>query len=315
MIRYIIRRLILVIPTVLLAGTLVFFLLRVLPGDVVTSMTSEGGATPETKAKLREELGLNDPVIVQYGRWLKTTLSGDLGYSHFQDRPVTETVKDKIETTLTMAVLSMIISLAVAIPLGIISAVKRGSWTDQVIRIFTATGLAIPPFWLGMLIILVAVSVFNWTPPILYRAIYEDPFINLQQMMFPVFSAGIASAAVISRLTRSMMLETLYQDYIRTARAKGLLERKVVIKHAVQNAIIPVITMCGYHFSYILGGVVVIENVFNLPGLGRQLLISVNARDYDMIIGIVLALTIILSIWILITDLVYSFVDPRIRYQ
>jgi|TARA_B110000263_G_C15287296_1_gene501488 peptide/nickel transport system permease protein len=315
MIRYIIRRLILVIPTVLLAGTLVFFLLRVLPGDVVTSMTSEGGATPETKAKLREELGLNDPVIVQYGRWLKTTLSGDLGYSHFQDRPVTETVKDKIETTLTMAVLSMIISLAVAIPLGIISAVKRGSWTDQVIRIFTATGLAIPPFWLGMLIILVAVSVFNWTPPILYMAIYEDPFINLQQMMFPVFSAGIASAAVISRLTRSMMLETLYQDYIRTARAKGLLERKVVIKHAVQNAIIPVITMCGYHFSYILGGVVVIENVFNLPGLGRQLLISVNARDYDMIIGIVLALTIILSIWILITDLVYSFVDPRIRYQ
>jgi peptide/nickel transport system permease protein len=315
MIRYIIRRLILVVPTVLFAGTLVFFLLRVLPGDVVTAMTSEGGATEETKAKLRQELGLNDPVVVQYGRWLLRTLSGDLGYSHFQDRAVTETVKDKIETTLTMAVLAMIVSLVVAVPLGVISAVKRGSWSDQVIRICTASGLAIPPFWLGMLIILCAVQWFNWTPPILYRAIYQDPFINLQQMMFPVLSAGIASAAVISRLTRSMMLETLYQDYIRTARAKGLLESKVVIKHAVQNAIIPVVTMCGYHFSYILGGVVVIENVFNLPGLGRQLIVSVNARDYDMIIGIVLALTIILSIWILITDLVYSFIDPRIRYQ
>ena len=315
MIRYIVRRLILVVPTVLFAGTLVFFLLRVLPGDVVTAMTSEGGATPETKAKLREELGLNDPVIVQYGRWLARTLSGDFGYSHFQDRPVTETVKDKIETTLTMAVLAMIVSLAIAIPLGVISAVKRGSWIDQVIRIFTGTGLAIPPFWLGMLLILLSVQWFNWTPPILYRAIWEDPLINLQQMAFPVFSAGIASAAVISRLTRSMMLETLYQDYIRTARAKGLLESKIVIKHAIQNAIIPVVTMCGYHFSYILGGVVVIENVFNLPGLGRQLIVSVNARDYDMIIGIVLALTIILSIWILITDLIYSFIDPRIRYQ
>ncbi len=315
MLRYIIRRLLLVIPTVLLAGTLVFFMLRVLPGDVVTAMTSEGGATEETKAKLREELGLNDPIIVQYGRWLGETLQGNLGYSHFQDRYVSETVKDKIETTLTMAVLSMIVSLAVAIPAGVISAVKRGSWLDQIIRLMTAGGLAIPPFWLGMLIILVASQYFNWAPPVLYRAIYEDPLTNLTQMMFPVFSAGIASAAVISRLTRSMMLETLYQDYIRTARAKGLLESKVVIKHAIQNAIIPVITMCGYHFSYILGGVVVIENVFNLPGLGRQLIVSVNARDYDMIIGIVLALTIILSIWILITDLIYSFVDPRIRYQ
>ena len=315
MYRYIIRRILLIIPTVLLAGTLCFFLLRVLPGDVVTALTSEGGASAETKAKLREDLGLNDPIIVQYGRWVLEVAQGNLGYSHFQDRPVSETVIDKMETTLTMAVLSMVISLAVAIPLGVISAVKRGSVYDQIIRVVTASALAIPPFWLGIMIVLTASQSFNWAPPVLYRPIYEDPLTNLTQMAFPVLTAGLASAAIISRLTRSMMLEVLYQDYVRTARAKGLLEFKVVVRHGIRNAIIPVITMCGYHFSYILGGVVVIENVFNLPGLGRQLMVSVGARDYDMLVGIVLALTIILSIWILIIDLIYSIVDPRIRYQ
>lgn len=315
MLRYIIRRLLLVIPSVILAGTLVFFMVRVLPGDVVTALTSEGGATPETKAKLREELGLNDPIIVQYGRFLGNALTGDLGYSNYQDRPVIGVVRDKLEATLTLALFAMAISLGIAIPLGVLSAVRRGSWLDQSIRVFTALGLAVPPFWLGILILLVLSKVFVWSPPVIYSSFTADPLNNLKQMFLPALVTGFASAAIISRLTRSMMLEVLNEDYVRTARAKGLWEFVVVSRHAIRNAMIPIITMSSYHFSFILAGVVVIEQVFNIPGLGRQILLSIDGRDFNMIVGIVLAFTIILAIWILLVDLLYTFIDPRIRYE
>ena len=315
MYRYLVRRILLIFPTVLFAGTLSFFLLRVMPGDIVTTLNSEGGASMEAMEKLRGDLGLNDPLAVQYGRWLWGAMRGDLGYSHLHDRNVSKTVVDKLETTLTMAVFAMTLSLLIAIPTGIISAIRRGSLIDQILRIITAICLAMPPFWVGITIVLVTSVYLNWVPPLIYKPFFEDPFTNIRQMFFPVFAVGLASSAVISRLMRSMMLEVLYQDYVRTARSKGLLERNVIIRHAVRNACVPVLTMCGFHFSAILGGVVVIETVFNLPGMGRQLILSALSRDTDMVLGIVLALTVILSVWILIIDLVYVFVDPRIRYQ
>ena len=315
MYKYIIRRTLLLFPTVILAGTICFFLLRILPGDIVTTLNSDGGARPADIERLREELGFNDPVIVQYGNWLLGALTGNLGYSVYRDMYVFDLLLDKLETTLTMAVMAMIVSLSLAIPLGIISAVKRGSRIDELIRFFSGIALAAPPFWVGMLIIWILSTYIGWIPSIFYAAIYEDPIRNLTLMALPVFSISLSSAAVICRLMRSMMLEVLYQDYVRTARAKGIVESKVVLKHAARNAMIPVLTMSGFHFGAILGGVVVVEQVFNLPGLGRMLLLAVNARDVQMILGIVLALTVILSVWILIIDLLYAVVDPRIRYQ
>ena len=313
--KYIVRRLILIIPTVFLAGSLVFFMLRVLPGDIVSTLTSEGGATEESKEKLREELGLNDPMIVQYGRWLWGTANGNLGYSHYQDRYVTQIVKDKIEATLTLAIFAMVFSLAIAFPMGIISAVRRGSWWDQGIRIFTALSLAVPSFWLGILLIIFASRAFNWSKPVVYTSFFSDPGSNMAQLFLPIIATGITSAAILSRLVRSMMLEVLREDYVRTARAKGLREFLVVMRHTIRNASIPVLTMAGYHFGAILSGVVVIENVFSIPGLGQQILVSIFARDYDMVVGIVVVLTVILAAWILVIDLLYSFVDPRIRYS
>ena len=345
--KYIIRRLMLIIPTVFLSGTLVFFMLRVLPGDIVSTLTSEGGATPETKAKLREELGLNNPIMVQYAHWLcgncvvlgnigypppdlgrgdddegpsadaviGGVISGNFGYSNYQDRYVGQIVKDKMEATVTLAILAMIFSLLLAFPLGILSAITRGSWWDQGIRIFTALSLAVPSFWLGILLIIFASRVFNWSPPLNYTPFFTDPSRNLAQLFLPVIATGLTSAAVLSRLVRSMMLEVLREDYVRTARAKGLREFIVVARHTIRNASIPVLTMAGYHFGFIISGVVVIEFVFSIPGLGQQVLFSILARDYDMVVGIVVILTIILAAWILVVDLFYSVVDPRIRYS
>ena len=344
--KYVIRRLMLIIPTVFLSGTLVFFMLRVLPGDLVSTLTSEGGATPETKAKLREELGLNNPIIIQYAHWLCGNcvvlrsigyappdlgrggdreassdaiigglVSGDFGYSNYQDRYVGQIVRDKMEATITLAIFAMIFSLILAFPLGIFSAITRGSWWDQGIRIFTALSLAVPSFWLGILLIIFASRTFNWSPPLNYTPFFTDPGTNLAQLFLPVIATGLTSAAVLSRLVRSMMLEVLREDYVRTARAKGLREFLVVARHAVRNASIPVLTMAGYHFGFIISGVVVIEFVFSIPGLGQQVLLSILARDYDMVVGIVVILTLILAAWILVVDLLYSVVDPRIRYS
>jgi peptide/nickel transport system permease protein len=313
--KYILRRLILIVPTVFLAGSLVFFMLRVLPGDIVSTLTSEGGATEESKEKLRQELGLNDPMVVQYGKWLWGTANGNLGYSHYQDRYVTQIVKDKIEATMTLAIFAMVFSLAIAFPMGIVSAVKRGSWWDQGIRIFTALSLAVPSFWLGILLIIFASKAFNWSKPVVYTSFFSDPGSNMAQLFLPIIATGITSAAILSRLVRSMMLEVLREDYVRTARAKGLREFLVIMRHTIRNASIPVLTMAGYHFGAILSGVVVIENVFSIPGLGQQILVSIFARDYDMVVGIVVVMTVILAAWILVIDLLYSVVDPRIRYS
>jgi peptide/nickel transport system permease protein len=264
---------------------------------------------------LREDLGLTEPLIIQYGQWLKEIFSGSLGYSVLRDQYVLPVLTDKLETTLTLAILSMIFSLLVAVPLGIISAIRRGSKIDEIIRTLTGIAIATPPFWIGMLIINLTSTQFNWVPPLFYRPFHIDPITNLTFMAFPVLTIVVSSSAIIVRLLRSMILEELSQDYVRTAYAKGLSPYSIMLFHVLRNASIPIITMFGFFFSTILGGAVVVETVFNLPGLGSELVKAVLGRDNTMLLGIVIGLSIIMCIWILIVDFIYVLVDPRIKYS
>ena len=315
MLKYVIRRTLLIFPTVLFTGTIAFFVLGpAIPGDFVSTLNAGGGATMEAMEKVRDDVGLSDPLIIQYARWLGNASKGNLGYSRLRDRYVAPVVFTRLETTVTMALLSMVLSAVIAIPLGVIAAVKRGSFIDQIIRIITGINLAMPPFWIGLIVVYTSSVKFNWIPPIYYEPIYEDPVRNLTIMAFPVISLALSSSAVITRYMRSMTLEVLYLDYVRTARAKGLGGANLMINHVIRNAMIPVLTMFGFYFSITVSGVVVIEKVFNVHGVGLELVRAVRGRDIDMILGIILALSFLISIWILIIDIMYAVIDPRIRY-
>lgn len=315
MYRYIIKRFLLIPITVISAGSITFLLLQAVPGDYVNTLNKDGGASFYSMKVLREDLGLTEPIIIQYGKWLKEIFSGSLGYSVLGDKYVLPVLIDKLETTLTLAILSMIFSLLVSVPLGIISAMKRASKIDEIIRILTGIAIATPPFWIGMLIINLTSTQFNWVPPLFYRPFHIDPIINLTFMAFPVLTIVVTSSAIIVRLLRSMILEELSNDYVRTAYAKGLSPYKIMLFHVVRNASIPIITMFGFFFSAILGGAVVVETVFNLPGLGSELVEAVLSRDNPMLLGIVVGLSLIMCIWILIVDFIYVLVDPRIKYS
>ena len=314
MLRYIAKRLVLIPVVVFLAGSSAFFLFQLVPGDYVHAINKDGGASFKSMLVLREDLGLTEPIIVQYGKWLKVIFSGSLGYSVLGDRYILPVLIAKLETTLTLTVLSMLFSLLVSIPLGIIAAMKKGSAIDEIIRIITGICMATPSFWVGILLINLTATQFNWLPPLFYRPIHIDPIRNLTFMILPIFTIVLSTSSIITRLLRSMLLEELSQDYVRTAYAKGINPWGVMMKHVLRNASIPVITLCGFFFSAILSGAVVIEQVFNLPGLGRELVEAVTSRDTPMLLGIIVALSIIMSIWILIIDLLYVFIDPRIRY-
>ncbi len=315
--QYTIRRLLLIIPTLFLLGTILFFMLRVLPGDIALLITSgeESVATTEEIEALREAWGLNDPLYVQYWRWLRDALRGDLGYSRYADRPVVDALASKIEVTATLAFLSVVVALLWALPLGIISALWRGSWVDQTIRVITAAGIAMPNFWVAILLLLFLVKFFNWIPPIQHVSIFDDPLTALQRLFFPALVIGFRSASTISRMTRSTMLEVIGDDYIRTARAKGLGPFVVTMRHALTNAIIPVLTMAGLLVAALMDGAVIIERIFTLPGLGQQIVDATSARDFVMVQGIVLILALFMMMWILVIDLVYAWIDPRIRYE
>lgn len=315
--KYTIRRLLLIIPTLLLLGTILFFMLRVLPGDIALLITSgeESVATTEEIEALREAWGLNDPLYVQYWRWLSGALQGDLGYSRYADRPVVDALANKIEVTATLAFLSVVVALLWALPLGILSAIWRGSWLDQTIRVVTAAGIAMPNFWVAILLLLFLVKVFNWIPPVQHVSIFDEPFTALKRLFFPALVIGFRSASTISRMTRSTMLEVIGDDYIRTARAKGLGPYAVTIRHALANAIIPVLTMAGLLVAALMDGAVIIERIFTLPGLGQQIVDATSARDFVMVQGIVIILALFMMLWILIVDLLYAWIDPRIRYE
>ncbi len=316
MTRYIGNRLLLMIPTLIGVAVITFFLLRVVPGDVVqVKMLADGGAvSPEAIEAERIRLGLNQPLLVQFGQWMVGLFTFDLGRSMWTDRPVIDEIIARFPVTLEVAILATLFAVLLAVPLGTVSALKRGTWIDYTVRLITMGGLALPTFWVGMLLLLALLRYANWLPPINYISIFRDPWGNLTQLMWPAMVVGYRFASVLARLIRSSLLDVLSEDYIRTARAKGVRERTVIWVHALRNALLPAITVIGLEFAFLIGGLVVTEQVFNLNGLGRLFIQSVMHNDFTMIQGMVMMFATIYVLANLTVDLLYAWIDPRIRY-
>ena len=315
---YIIRRLLLMVPTLLLLTIVVFLSVRFIPGDVIDAMVGrmDQSATNIDREALEHLLGLDVPVWVQYGRWLGGVfLHGSLGESLMGRGAVEERIVARLPVTLELGVLAILISLVIAMPVGIYSAVRQDTAADFLGRSVAIIGLATPNFWLALMVIIYPAIWFGWAPPTELVSFTEDPLGNLAVFIIPSLILGTASAAATMRMTRTMMLEVLRQDYIRTAWSKGLKERAVVIRHAVKNGLIPVVSLIGLQLPILVGGAVIMENIFNLPGLGRLMLIALNERDYPMVSGINLFFATGVVVFNLVTDLTYAFLDPRVRYE
>jgi peptide/nickel transport system permease protein len=318
MIGYIVKRLLWAIPTMLGAITIVFLLLRVMPGDVAVLILSEGAGEhvdPVQLATVREQLGLNRPLYEQYFSWLWGIVRLDLGTSMWTGAPVWQEIGIRLPYTLMLVVLSLAITVVMAIPIGIISALNQDTWIDYSLRTVAIAGTAIPNFWFGMLLLLLAITVFTWFPPLDYAPIYKQPGIALQQLMLPAIALGYRSVAVSARMMRSAMLEVMREDYVRTAWAKGLRDRTVIYLHAMRNAVLPVITMFGLEAVMIFSGAVIIETLFNIPGIGGLLISGINNRDYILVQGLVTVVVAVVLMVNLLVDLLYAWVDPRIRFR
>lgn len=309
---YIIRRILATIPVMLLVATAVFLLLKMTPGDPAGVLLGPE-ATEERRLALREELGLNDPVLVQYGNWLWDAVQGDLGSSLFLNEPVTTALSARAEPTIVLTVGAVLVALVIGIPLGILSAVKRGSWFDVGSMSVAIVGISMPTFWLGLNLILIFAVKLRWLPIAGYESFSEGGIASLRYMILPAFTLGAAQAAFLARMTRSMMLDVLNADYIRTARAKGVKERTVTLVHAFRNAILPVATIVGLSFAALLGGAVITEQIFNIPGVGRLLIQAVVRRDVPLVQGTVLVVALIYVVVNLIVDLFAVVIDPRLR--
>jgi len=262
----------------------------------------------------RKRLGLDQPMHVQFGKWMLGVATLDLGNSMWTDRPVTEEIGLRLELTLQVAVMATIIAVLIAIPLGTVSALFKDTWIDYAVRMVTIAGLAVPSFWLGMLIILALLYWFNWLPPITYTPIYVDPVANLSQLIWPAMAVGYRYSAVVARMVRSSIVEVMKEDYIRTARAKGVFEKLVVSRHAMRNAMLPAITVIGLEFAFLIGGLVVTEQVFNLNGVGKLFVQAVSRNDFTLIQSIVMLIAVVFMLSNLVVDLLYAALDPRIRY-
>lgn len=315
MVRYVISRLLLSIPTLLGVATLIFFMLNVLPGDAVeTMLRAEGGnPTPELVASERARLGLDRPILVQYGDFLSGLATFDLGTSSWTGKPVVEEIALRLPVTLQVAVLAMLLALAIAIPLGTISGVYRETWIDHAIRTFAIGGIALPSFWFGMLIALVMLWSFNWLPPLGSPSLFDDPLRVLQQLALPAIAIGYRYAAILIRMMRSSVIEMMHEDFVRTARAKGLRAGHIIRRHVIPNSLLPTITMIGLEFALLIGSLVVIEQVFSLNGIGRLFLDAVSRSDLAIIQGIVMVLTVIFVVVNLLVDFAYAVIDPRIK--
>ena len=316
---YIAKRCLLFIPTLLMATLLAFLLLRVIPGDpALVKLAGETGDASFTQAELHDlqvKLGTDKPLYVQYGKWVWGMLKLDFGESMFFEEPVAKDLADKFPITLELTVLSMLIATVIAVPLGLISAIKQDTPTDYIARILSITGVALPNFWVGILIVYFLVLLFAWMPPLGYADLWDDPLTNLQQFIFPALALGFFEMAFTARVTRSSMLEVYREDYTRTARGKGLAERVVIVRHALKNALLPVVTVSGYQFGRLLAGTVVIENIFMVPGMGKLLVDSVFHRDYTEVQAIVMLVTVSVLILNLLLDVIYGWLNPRIRYS
>lgn len=306
----------LAIVTIIGASMLVFFAIRLAPGDVVeVSLGESGHLSPQQVQQAKHELGLDDPVYRQYLTWIGNAARGDLGNSLWTGRPVRDQLTARWTVTAEIAFAAIVISLLVAIPVGVISALKQNTALDYVLRLLNVLGQAMPNFWIAILIWTLPAIWWGWTPPLGYKTLTEDPAKHLQQVLIPAGVLGIALAATTMRLTRSSLLEVLREDYVRTARAKGLALRIVVVRHALRNALMPLVTIMGVQLAALLGGTVVIEQVFALPGLGRLTLDAILNRDYTQLQANMLVFSVVIVLINLVVDLTYPILDPRIRYS
>jgi peptide/nickel transport system permease protein len=314
---YLLKRLLLIVPTLLGAAALVFVIMRVIPGDVALLIL--GGDSGQIDQKqltaMRQQLGLDQPLLVQFGTWLWGILRLDFGNSLWTGQPVTHELLIRLPLSLQLALFATIVSVMLAIPLGMLAAVRQDTWVDYAVRVFSIGGLAVPGFWVGILTILGLVIFFGWGPPLEFTPPWVDPWANFQMMVWPVVTVGYRFSAVTMRMTRSTVLEVLREDYIRTAWAKGLRERAVVIRHALKNAMLPVITLIGTEFAFLIGGLVVTETVFTLNGIGRFVVDAVAHRDYPVVQALVFLIAFGFVVVNLLVDLTYAWFDPRIRYR
>ena len=315
MVRFLIRRLLLVVPTLLGVAVAVFFLIRVMPGDVVMMKFMAEGATvsQDVLETERKRLGLDKPLHAQFTDYMVGLTRLDLGKSLWTGESVSKEIATRAPVSFQIAIMATIIAVLIALPLGTISALYRDTWIDHGVRVIAVSGLAIPSFWLGMLIIMMLLSVFNWLPPIGYVSIFENPIANLSALIWPAIAVGYRYAAVATRMMRSALLEVMREDYIRTARAKGVWAKLIVSRHALRNAMLPVITVIGLEFAFLIGGLVVTEQVFNINGIGKLFVDATTRGDFNLIQGLVLFIATIFILVNLIVDLLYGLLDPRIR--
>jgi len=315
--RFFLRRFLLMIPTLLGVAVLVFFLLRVAPGDIVELKYAGVGAfvSQEAMDAERAQLGLDQPLWKQLIDWIWGIVRLDFGTSMWTGRPITYEIAIRLQLSLQLAIMATIVAVLLSIPLGTIAALRQDTWVDYVVRVFSIAGLAMPSFWLAILIILGFLIFFRWLPPMFFTPIWVDPWANLSQLIWPALAVGYRYSAVATRMTRSAVLEVLREDYIRTARAKGLWEKLILGRHALKNAMLPVVTIIGLEFAFLIGGLVVTEQVFNLNGIGMLFVEAVTRRDYTMTQALVLLVSFTFILVNFVMDLVYAWLDPRIRYQ
>ncbi|MBX3499867.1 MAG: ABC transporter permease [Alphaproteobacteria bacterium] len=315
---YIARRLLALIPTLFFASVIVFVTVRLIPGDIIDLMLSQNdiSAGKKDREALQAALGLDQPMYTQYFKWIGAILfSGDMGKSLWQNTPVTEQLLQRLPVTFELGLLSLLVALTVAIPIGVYSAIRQDTAGDYVTRSFSILMLAVPSFWLGTLVMVFPSIWWGWSPQIRFVPFSQDPIQNLSQMIVPAIILGCSLSAITMRLTRTMMLEVLRQDYVRTAWAKGLSERLVVMRHALRNALIPVVTLIGLQAPILIGGAVIMEQIFVIPGMGLLLLEAVSQRDYPIITGVFLVVGLAVMLINLIVDLSYGLLDPKVRYR
>ena len=321
--KYVVKRCLLIVPTLLGAALLVFLLMRLVPGDICeVTLLGEGAQVSEGAIEsCRQALGLNAPPTMQFFNMVVGFVTFDLGDSLWTGRPITHELRLRFELTIQLALMTVVISVLIGVPLGVLSAVKRQTMVDYVVRTFAIAGEAIPSFWLGLMIILsilIGTQIFlgePMMPPIIYVPIWEDPAANLAQLMLPAIATGYRSSAVLTRMTRSAMLEVLREDFIRTARAKGLVEGVIRRRHALKNAMLPVVTLIGMELAFLIGGLVVTEQVFNLNGLGQLFVDAVELKDYTLVQTMVMLVVLTFVVVNLVVDLFYAWLDPRIHYS
>lgn len=314
MIAYLARRTMSLLSILLVVGVVVFFLIRLVPGDPTTALLGDN-ATLEQVDSLRTRLGLDRPIVEQFGAWFRALLKGDLGDSTYMRIPVVDAVAQRIEPTAMLALFATIVSVLLGVTLGVIAAVRHNTILDYGVMVIAMLGLSLPTFWLGLLMILFFAVTLQWLPAAGYVPLRESPLDALRYLAMPAVALGFNQAAIIARMTRASLLDTLGEDYVRTARSKGLPGRRVVVRHALRNALLPIVTVIGLSVATLAGGVVVTETVFNIPGAGRLVIDSVQRRDYPVIQGSVIMVALVYAVINLLIDLSYAFIDPRVRYS